>query len=383
MRWRLSGRAELLAQARVLGRCLWMPTTTSEAVLLEPRDGRELARIPAAADEAPALAASTLAVRRADGRVAVWDLANGRLIGRSTEPATAIALRSDGLLALDERRRPTVIDIASGGVRRVLAEAPVELTALGRDLAFVILAGAEHRSLIAFSLDGLVQRWAVELPPGIEVEALRPAAAGVLAILREGTRTWGLSLDERGQPLSFAGWVSESGGDATPLRHGALVVEAQALRVLRPGLPAPQPPLRCTVLDAAKPLREAAAAAKPAWSRPDGAAVAVARHGLLLVIAVRTADTEHVLRIGDGGSGTSLDAVRAMIAPGGLRLAIPGSWTLSEQWITAEASGPVIWSAWAPLPSRASGTPLAVLLNEHAGMPWWLSAGWQQVTDPP
>jgi len=99
---------------------------------------------------------------------------------------------------------------------------------------------------------------------------------------------------------------------------------------------------------------------------------------------VRTAGGEHVLRLGDAGGTTSLDAVRAMIAPGGLRLAIPGAWTLSEQWTTPESvGGPIVWSAWAPLPSRAQGAPVAVLLDEHAGQPWWLAGGWLPVQDPP
>ena len=384
IRWRLAGRAELLAQAKLLGRCLWLPTSAGEAVLLDPGNGRELARIPTVDDEAPVLGAATLAVRAADGRVAVWDLANGRLLGRSTEAARPLVLRSDGLLALDGRARPVVLDAQTGSVRRVIADAPVELSSIGDSLAFLTLAGAERRSLTAVALDGLLPGWSFDLPPGLEVEALRPTQDGVLAILREGTRTWGLSLDGRGQPQAVAGWATDPGGDATPLGDAVLVVETQALRVLHPGLPAAPPALRCAILDPAKNLRQAVGEIVPAWSQTTGPAVAVARHGIHLVVAVRSAGGEHVLRLGDGGGTISLDAVRAMIAPGGLRLAIPGSWTLAEQWTTADPDGgPLVWSSWAPLPSRASGAPLAVLLDERDGLPWWLTTGWQRILDPP
>jgi len=382
--WRLGGRAELLAQARTLGRCLWLPMAAGEAVLLDPGDGRELARIPAILDEPPVISSSSLAVRDGHGRVAVWDLANGRLLGCTAEAARALSLHSDGILALDARSRPVVLDAQTGVVRRVLVDAPSELSAVGERLAFLTLAGAERRSICAVSLDGLVQRWLLELPPGLEVEVLRPAADGVLAILREGIRTWALSLDGRGQVLAVTGWPTDPGGDATPLGEATVVVEAKTLRVMRPGLPPSPQVLRCVRLDPAKPLRQAVAAMTPLWSQDSGAAVAVASHGIHLIVGVRTAGGEHVLRLGDGGGTTSLDAVRAMIAPGGLRLAIPGSWTLAEQWTSLDpAGGPLVWSTWVPLPSRAPGAPLAILLDEHAGMPWWLTASWQRLVDPP
>ncbi len=382
VRWRLAGRADLLAQATTLGRCLWLPTATGEGVLLDPVDGRELARVPADSEELPVLGASTLAVRGPDKRIAVWDLATGRLRSRSTDPARAVALRSDSLLALDQRAHPVVLDAQSGAVRRVLADAPVELSAIGGGIAVLALAGAEHRSLAAIDLDGLVQRWTLQLPPGLEVEALRPAADGLVAILREGTRTWGLSINGRGQPTAVAGWNSDPGGDASPLGSAMLVIEDRSLRVQPPGLPDPPAALRCTTLDPARPLRQSATDGL-IWSQPDGAALAVARHGIHLVVAVRCAGDEHVLRLADAGGTTSLDAVRAMVAPGGLRLAIPGSWTLAEQWTSAGSDGPVVWSAWAPSPSRAPGSPLAVQLDGHAGLPWWLAAGWRRVLDAP
>lgn len=383
VRWRLANRADLLAQARAIGRCLWLPGGSGEAVLLDPSDGRELARLPASGDEPPVIASTTLAARCPDGRVSLWDIAAGRLLGRSADPARVLALRAEGLLALDGRGRPVVLDTRNGAVRRVLVDAPAEMSAIGASNAFLTLAGAERRSICAVALDGLVQRWSLELPPGLEVESLRPTRDGVLAILRESTRSWGLSLDARGVPVAVAGWASDPGGDATPLGDAVLVVEAKNVRVVRPGLAKPPPPVRCTVLDQAKPLRQAAAAGTPAWSQPSGAALAVARHGIHLVIAVRTAGAEHVLRLGDAGGTISLDTVRAMIAPGGLRLAIPGAWTLAEQWTTPDPGGPIVWSAWAPLPSRAPGSPVAVLLDEHADQPWWLAGGWLNVLDPP
>jgi hypothetical protein len=383
MRWRLADRVDLLAQARPIGRCLWLHGGGSEAVLLDPADGRELARLPAASDEPPVLASSILAARNSDGRLSLWDLANGRLLGRSAEPARVLALREEGLLALDERNRPVVLDTRNGAVRRILVDAPVEQSAIGSNLAYLTLAGAERRGLCAIALDGLVQSWSLELPPGLEVEALRPARDGLLAVLREGSRSWALTLDARGTPVAVTSWPSDTGGDATPLAGTTLVVEARALRVVTNGLAKPPAPVRCTVLDQAKPLREAAATGTPAWSQPSGPAVALARHGIHLVIAVRTAGSEHVLRLGDAGGTISLDAVRAMVAPGGLRLATPGAWTMSEQWTTPDPDGPIVWSAWAPLPSRAPGSPVAVLLDEHAGQPWWLAGSWQNVLDPP
>jgi len=382
VRWRLANRAELLAQAKPIGRCLWLPGN-GEAVLLDSSDGRELARLPAAGEEPPVIAASTVAARGPDGRVSLWDVTRGRLLGRSAEPARVLALRDEGLLALDGRGRPVVLDVRNGTVRRVLADAPVEMSAVGASLAYLTLAGAERRALSAIALDGLVPSWSLELPPGLEVEALRPSRDGLLAVLREGTRTWGLSLDSRGTPVAIAGWASDPGGDATPLAGATLVVEARTLRVVGAGLAIPPPPLRCSALDQGRPLRQAAAAGDLRWSQPSGAALAVARHGIHLIIAVRTAGAEHVLRLGDAGGSISLDAVRAMIAPGGLRLAIPGSWTLAEQWTTPDPGGPIVWSAWAPLPSRAPGSPVAVLLDEHAGQPWWLAGGWRNILDPP
>jgi outer membrane protein assembly factor BamB len=387
VQWRLTGRADLLAKAQVLGRCLWMPNPTGDSILLDPQTGAELARIPGTAGEDPVLADGPLAVRGTDGRIAIWDLANGRLRCRSADPGRPLALRGDALLALDARNRPVVIDLQTGAVRRSLTDLPVEAQAVGDNSLHLALAGPERRSLVSISLDGMVIGWSIDLPPGLEVESMRAAGDGLLAVLREGTRTWTLLLDGRGVPLATTGWPTEPGGDASPAGRAALVVDQSTIRALLPSAPPAQTSLRCLALDRSKPLHDAVAAGLPklAWSSTAAPAIAVAKHDVHLVIAVRRQDADLALRLCDSGGSVAIDAARALVNATGTRLAIPGSWTMAEQWTVPDpAGGPdIAMSAWAPLPSRAPGTPVAVLLGDRDGQPWWLSAGWNRITDPP
>lgn len=388
VRWRLSGRADLLGRATLVGGCVWSPGASGDAAILDPRTGSEIARIPATAGEEPVLDGGVLAVRSADGRIAVWDLGSGRLRSRTADPGRPLALRGDAMLCLDARGRPSVVEQQTGAQRRSLADMPVEAHCANASTVHVAMAGAERRTLAAIAVDGMVLRWSIDLPPGLEVESLAPAGDGLLAVLREGTRTWALSLDARGIPVATAGWPSDAGGSAIACGAGAVILDRQAgLRALVPAEPPQQPALRCQQLDRAMPLREAFAAALPqlAWSDGGTPAVALARHDLHLVVAVRSGGADHALRLCDSGGPIANDASRAIAGPGGTRLAIPGSWSLAQHWTVADPAGgqPLAVSAWAPLPSRAPGAPVAILAGEREGLPWWLAAAWNRVADPP
>jgi outer membrane protein assembly factor BamB len=383
--WRLAGRADLLQGATLLGRTLWMPAAGGDGLLLDPLTGAELAIIPAVATDTPAvISGDSIAVRHTDDRVGVWDLARGRLRCRTASPARPLALRQDAILVLDARGRPQVFDSSTGALRRNLSDAPAETWAVGERLAVLALAGAERRSLVGIALDGLVLRWSLDLPPGLEIESLVIGPSGPLARLREGTRTWALQLDEAGVPVAVGGWNAEATGEAVPLARGALLATPGEMRIQLPGLPPAPAALRCGVLDAARPLREAVHAALPglAWSSEAGPALALLRHGVQLVILVRSDQPETTLRVVDPGGAVAVDAARALITGGSTKLTIPGGWTLGERW-TLPGTPAIAVSTWTPLPSRASGSPLAVLLDERAGAPWWLLAGWIRVLDPP
>lgn len=385
VRWRLPGRADLLAQGRALGGCVWAPAAGGDAAILDAATGVEIARIPATAGEDPVADGVRLAVRGADGRIAAWDLGGGRLLSRSADPGRPLAIRGDALLALDLRGRPAVIDLQTGAVRRALADMPVEAHCVAGATVHVSMAGAERRALAAIAIDGMVLRWSVDLPPGLEVESLQPAGDGALAVLREGTRTWALLLDGRGDPTASRGWASDPGGGALACAGGGIVLDRSGtMSALLPAAPPVQPALRCAALDRARPLRDAWASALPglAWTPAgDGGALAIARHDLHLVVAVRGG--EQALRLCDTGGPIANDATRALAGPRGTRLAIPGSWSLAEQWVVDSPDGPIAVSAWAPLPSRAPGAPVSVLLGERDGLPWWLAAAWNRVADPP
>lgn len=383
VRWRLADRADLLARAAILGRCLWLAGDKGEGVLLDATTGSELARLPAGdGPDPPALGEGLLAVRERDGRIAVWDLGQGRLRCRSAEPARPLAVRGDNLLAIDARGRPTVLDVQTGAGRRNLSEATVELHALGEAQALLALAAPDRRSLAAVALDGLGLRWSLDLPPGLEIEALRPSGDGLVAVLREGVRTWALLIDAGGVPRATAAWQTEAGGDVLPLGPTALVSATTGLQPLRAAPGGVPSTLRCTALDAAIPMREALAAALPslAFSAPEGPALALARHGPHLLVAVRNPTPGTLpLRLADLGGPIALDVSRANLTPRGTRVTVPGSWNLIGQW----QAGEIACSAWLPLPSRAPGAPVAVLLGEPDGQPWWLTAHWLRVADPP
>ena len=386
--WRHSNRSELLAQASMLGRCLWMPTAVGDGVVLDPANGAELARVPAADGEPPALSGSLLAVRSADERIAIWDLATGRLRCRTVDPARTLTLRSDALLALDTRNRPVVIDIQNGSIRRVLYDAPCEAQSISADQAFLAVAGADRRTILAIDLDGCVTRWSLDLPPGLEIEALRPAGGnGLLAVLREGTRTWGLLLDDRGMPTAVTGWPTEPGGDATPLGTSAVIVDGSNIRILTPAPSVAPPALACVKLDPAKPVRTAMNEVLPklAWQGTQGPSIAAAKHGPLLILALRGLVGDTPLRLADASGPIAMDASRSMVSPGGTRLAVPGGWSLAEHWTIPDPSGgpSIAMSAWAPLPSHAPGTPVVVLMGDHPTQPWWLASNWTRITDAP
>jgi hypothetical protein len=362
-----------------------MPASGGDGLLLDPATGAELAIIPAVATDTPAvISGDSIAVRHTDDRVGVWDLARGRLRCRTAAPARPLALRQDAILVLDARGRPQVFDGSTGALRRNLSEAPAETWAVGERLAVLALAGAERRSLVGIALDGLVLRWSLDLPPGLEIESLVVGASGPLARLREGTRTWALQLDEAGIPVAVGGWNAEATGEAVPLARGALLSTPGEMRIQLPGLPPAPGALRCAVLDATKPLREAVGEALPrlAWSAEAGPALALVRHGAQLVVLVRSAQPETTLRVVDPAGAVAVDAARALVTGGTTKLTIPGGWTLGERW-TIPGSPAIAVSTWTPLPSRATGSPLAVLLDEHAGVPWWLLGGWIRVLDPP
>ncbi len=383
--WRLTGRSDLLQSAAQLGRTLWMPAAGGDGLLLDPATGAELAIIPAVATDTPAvISGDSLAVRHTDDRVGVWDLARGRLRCRTASPARPLALRQDAILVLDARGRPQVFDSSTGALRRNLSDAPAEAWAVGERMAVLALAGAERRSLVGIALDGLVVRWSLDLPPGLEIESLVVGPSGPLVRLREGTRTWALQIDEAGVPVAVGGWPAEAAGDAVPLARGALLATPGEVRIQLPGLPPAPEGLRCAALDASRPLREAVAEALPrvAWSATSGPALALLRHGVQLVIVVRSDRPETTLRLVDPAGAVAVDAARALIAGGATRLTIPGGWTLGERW-TVPGSPAIAVSTWTPLPSRAPGSPLAVLLDERAGVPWWLLGGWIRVLDPP
>lgn len=385
VRWRRPGRAGLLAQSAVLGDLLWLSNGIDQSLLLDPVDGAEVARVPVpgGSDRPPVLRRELLAVGGA-----VWDLGQGVLRWRNPALATPLAISRDALLALDQRGRAVVVDLASGQIRRSVGDGPVDAWAIDESLAVLTVAGSERRRLVAVPLDGLAATWSLELPPGIEVESLRIAAGSIVAVLRDGDRAAALLLGADGAVLAAAGSSAESLADTVPLGGGALIADGGGLRTLRPGLPAAPPALRTLVLPAGPGRREALAAALPRleWGAAGGGATAAAaRHGPHLLLVVRNAANGCALRLADAGQAIAGTSALATVDRHGTRLAFPGVWSLVETWMAADPSGgpDLAVSVWAPPPDRASGAPLAVLLGAPEALPWWLMSGWTRILDPP
>lgn len=400
--WSLPGRAALLERTRPVGRCAWMITPDGEGVLLDPASGAELVSLSGIDPEIlPALSGDALAVRQKDALVAIWDLGRGRLRCRTTAPATPVALRGDSLLATDQRNRPVVIDAATGAVRRVLGDDIVDSWANGPVQVILALAAPDRRRLAAVACDGMTELWSLDLPPGTEIAALEVSGSGTLATIQEGKRAYALLIDHAGSPVGCTGWSLATGprrGPQDPLADqanrgvlaagaAAIALEPEGLRVFLPGLAAPPAALRCLDLGNAGLPREALAkrSAELVWSR-QGVPIALARHGMHLLCVVRPAEAEVRLFLSDTVGPMARDTTQATIGAQGTRSLVPGSWTLAEAWSFSDASGPLACSLWAPLPSRAPGSPLAVLVNTPAApgdLPWWLMAGWTRIEATP
>ena len=203
-------------------------------------------------------------------------------------------------------------------------------------------------------------------------------------------RVGAFALAHAGLCSAVVGMAEAAGAGYWPVLivgNAAIIVDGTNLRVLAPGLAAAQPPLRCLALDGAKPVREAVTAGIPAltWSTGKAPNLAAARHGPHLVLAIRGLTADTPLRLAEAGGPIALDASRAMVNAAGTRLAIPGGWSLAEHWTMPDPSGgpAIAISVWAPLPSRAPGTPVAVLMGDHPVQPWWLAGAWTRLTDTP
>ncbi|MCX8040477.1 MAG: PQQ-binding-like beta-propeller repeat protein [Planctomycetota bacterium] len=377
VRWRLAGAGERLAGARVLGaRALWLPSN-GEASLLSLEDGRELARLPPL-EEAPLVSEGLLAGRLRDGRLALWDLGQGLLLARSSEPVRPLAVLGDGLLALDARGRPGVFEARAASWRRLLVDAPCEAYAVSAEQALLLIAEPRRR-VLAVALPEATPRWSLPLPDGVEVLALQPASDGAVLVLRDAGQQWALRLDAQGTLLACSGWRGE--GSVQPLPNGRMLLAAERqLRALDPELPPAPPPLRLGALPADGTLAPWLAAA--GLLQEGGPELAVARRGGSLLVAVRC-ERERELHLADATGPIAVQAVRAILGPEGVRLALSGAWTLDASGTLPSPRGTIVWSQWLPSPARAAGAPLALCLDRPAQAPWWLLPAWTRLLDPP
>lgn len=397
-RWRLAGLAHWLENALPLsaGALLLAEAAHGQARVIDVSSGETLFLLPCDAEAGGILERTDLVVNSPDGRLACWDLAQGRLRWRSDKPMSRpLAVNGDNVYALTDRKQLVVLDRANGQQRRLYGDwAALDETATAGGRLFANVRRRETgRALISVALAGGTVLWERPLPRGSEVRSFHVTAAGVACVLAEPTQKptiLGLGVDGA---VSAALTLPE---DQTirPLSGGVLVSGTKGLEVLVASTVAPPPPLPIATATAKESLIATAQAVVPNlnWQAVGPAAYAVARLDRSLLLFARLPPEVETLDLRVGDAGPEIDVFSQSITFQRHRVARFNSAT--EGWRAAGTQKlPAENNVWLsvmridPPVGRTPGTGVQVRAStaQHSDgpeAPWWLRRAWRTLADP-
>lgn len=393
VRWRVNGAALGLMGARLLTpHLLWLPHGSGVA-LVDVDNGRTRIRLPVAAGAQALLADGELAVRDTDGRPTLWDLALARQRWQAENGVALLAFCGDGLLVLDEARRPALLDRVNGSLRRTIGDwTMVEDWRVTADTVLVHARREGRQVLASIALPGATIRWEVALSSRAEIKSLLAGGGTWGCVLGDGPeRDSLLLLDGNGAPRTTLRLAPNESVVATFANGVALIQGSEALRTVVPTLPTAPAHLPAVATAATGDLATIALNALPhlAWQTLGNARYAVARsrNGMLVFadlppgsppLEVMLSDLSPVIEV----AGAPI----RFTADGPVFSVVAGSWLMGGT-VRLDAPPGILRRDCVrldPPPGHLPGMPLSVRAScgnatDAADAPWWLHQGWREV----
>lgn len=377
---------------------LWLPEDGRTRVqLIDVATGRPRVVLPEDMAAEPVLAGGCCYCLGSEGRISCWDLGLGRLRWRTDKVyGKLIAVSGDGVFAGDEASQLTVLDAASGQVRRRYGEwTTVDSWVRDeRHLAVHVRRDDRSQALALISLPGGAIQWEHVVPRSVELQRLALGSGGaVVATLGEPQLGATVLAVGRGGEIRLAARLGAK-ETATPVGEAVLASGPGGLRALPfTGALPPQPVVPCAPanLDDLADL-DAAKLPKLAWQPVGKGAFALARsRSSLLVFARLPADSPGLdLLLADSGPAT-IDAAGQTLAfrARGTQLMGLATWQLvGSTKVLEDADGVLLVARLEPPAGRAPGTGLLVraysgTAGDGPDAPWWLRAAWRPVAGGP
>lgn len=396
--WRLPLGENGLDLARLVAPdLLWLPDDNRTRVqLVDIATGRPRVVLPEDMAAEPLLAGGCCYCLGNEGRIACWDLGLGRLRWRTDKVyGKLIAVAGDGVYASDEANQLTVLDAASGQVRRRFGEWTTidSWVRDERQLAVHVRRDDRSQALALISLPGGAIQWEHVIPRTVELQRLALGGDAVVATLGEPQQAPTVLAVGRTGELRLAARLSAR-EMVVPVGDAVLASGPGGLRALPfGGPPAAQPGVPCATVDIQDlAALDPAKLPKLAWQPVGGGSFALARsRSSLLVFARLPANAPALdLLIGDSGPA-AIDAAGQTLAlrPRGAQLTGLTTWQLAGSTkVKEDAEGIVMVARLEPPAGRLPGTALLVrascgTASDGPDAPWWLRATWRQVVGGP
>ena len=402
--WRLPLGENGLDLARLIAPdLLWLPEDGRTRVqLVDVTTGRPRVVLPEDIAAESLLVAGCCYCLGSEGRISCWDLGLGRLRWRTEKVyGKLIAVAGDGVYVSDEANQLTVLDTASGQVRRRFGEWTTidSWVRDERQLAVHVRRDDRSQALALITLPGGAIQWEHAIPRTVELQRLALGGDAVVATLGEPQQASTVLAIGRGGELRLAARLTAR-EIVVPVTDAVLASGPGGLRALPfVGQPAAQPPVPCLPIEVTDlAALDPAKLPKLAWQPVGKSAFALARsRSSLLVFARLAANAPGLdLLIGDSGPA-AIDAAgqTLSIRPRGAQLMGLATWQLAGSTkLPDESQGIVLVARLEPPAGRAPGAGLLVRaisvanpmggdVSEGPDAPWWLRSAWRPVVGGP
>ncbi len=323
----------------------------------------------------------------------LWDLTLARQRWKGDNGVALLAFCGDGLLVLDDARRPVLLDRINGSVRRMVGDwTMVEDWRVAGDTLLVHARREGKQVLASISLPGASIRWEVALSSRAEIKTLLAAHGSFGCVLGDGPeRDSLLLLDAQGTPRTTLRLDAGEMVVAVLAGGAALIQGPDGMRSAVPSLPAAPAPLPAIAAESAGDLATTAAAVLPrlAWQSIGNARYAIARTrtGVLVFADLAPGGPPVEVMLNDGSSLIEVAGSPIRFTPDGpVFSVVPGSWLMGGTVRLDPPPGILRRDCVRldPPPGRLPGLPLSVRAScgnatDAADAPWWLHQGWREM----
>ena len=394
VRWRLSGAASGLAHLRHISpQLLWLPLGGQNRIgLVDLETGTMRFLLPVSAGATALVDHGEIVLRDSDGKMALWDLTLARQRWRGESCIALLAFSGDGLLVLDDKRRPVLIDRINGSRRRVIDDwTIIEDWQVSADTVLVHGRREGRQSLASIAIPGATVRWEAFLPQRAEIKTLFIGADSTGCVIGDDhERDSILLFDASGTPRSALRLNPGETMLALLSEGGVLLRGPNSLRCVSATLPVPPAALPAPVAEPAGDLATTAVAVLPRliWQEVGKARYAVAhcKNALLLFADLPPGSPPLEILVSDAAPAIEAAGAPVRFTPDGpIFTALLGSWRFGG---TARLDAPQGTRRDCvrldPPPERLPAAPLTLraacgTATDAAEAPWWLHRAWREI----